>query len=154
MGVTIFKPNKSKLSLNLFYRNIHPQESTSAKAETLDMLLINCTYDVEPVVLFESVEESKMVVEEDTILMLNVNTLGYDEKDGQSASCQDFVVIKRVNGELKIIDSSRLTFYFSSNKLKVNIGVNTELNTFEVKVQGNENKMKWVSYVTGVCITL
>jgi hypothetical protein len=154
MGVTIFKPNKSKLNLKSFYRNILPQESPNSQAETLDILLINCTYDTTPTILYESVEESRMLIDDNTILMLNVNTLGIDEETNQSASCQDFVVVRRIKNELKIVDSSRLTFYFTSNKLSVDIGVNREINSFEVKVTGNENKMKWVSYLTGVCITL
>ena len=80
MGVTIFKPNKSKLNLKSFYRNILPQESPNSQAETLDILLINCTYDTTPTILYESVEESRMLIDDNTILMLNVNTLGIDEE--------------------------------------------------------------------------
>jgi hypothetical protein len=154
MGVTIFKPNKDKSHIKSYYRNILPQESPHSKAETLNILLINCTYDTTPTILYESIEENKVLIEDNSILMLNVNTLGIDEQSNQSASCQDFVVLKRINDELKIVDSSRLTFYFTSNSLKVDIGVNNEKKSLEVKVVGNENKMKWVSYLTGVCINL
>lgn len=154
MGVTIFKPNKSKSHLKSFYKNILPKESPLSQAETLHILLINCTYDTTPTILVESVEENKVLIEDNTMLMLNVNTMGIDEETNQSASCQDFVVIRRIKNELKIVDSSRLTFYFTSNKLKVDIGVNVDKSSLEVKVTGNENKMKWVSYLTGVCITL
>jgi hypothetical protein len=85
-----------------------------------------------------------------SVMMLNINTIGIETDGAPVGSSQDYVVVKNVGGTISIVHQNVIASHFGGGGLDVTISANNTTDTLRIQVTGTNNPMRWVSYVNAV----
>jgi hypothetical protein len=85
-----------------------------------------------------------------SVMMLNINTVGIETDGAPVGSSQVYAIIKNVAGTTNIIHQNVIADHYGVVGLAVTISANNTTDTLQIQVTGTANTMRWVSYVNGV----
>lgn len=85
-----------------------------------------------------------------SVMMLNINTIGIETDGTPVGSSQVYAIIKNVAGTTSIIHQNVIADHYGVGTLAITISANNTADTLRIQVTGTNNPMRWVSYVNGV----
>jgi hypothetical protein len=86
----------------------------------------------------------------DSVMMLNINTIGIETDGAPVGSSQDYVVVKNVAGTISIVHQNVIADHYGVVGLAITISADNTTDTLRIQVTGTNNPMRWVSYVNAV----
>ena len=89
-------------------------------------------------------------IKTDSVMMLNINTIGIETDGAPVASSQVYAIIKNVAGTTSIIHQNVIADHYGVGGLAITISADNTNDTLRIQVTGTANTMRWVSYVNGV----
>jgi hypothetical protein len=115
--------------------------------------LSNITTSAIPSVLWltgSSLGGGEISIKTDSVMMVNINTIGIETDGAPVASSQVYAIIKNVAGTTSIIHQNVIADHYGVGGLAITIIANNASDTLRIQVTGTANTMRWVSYVNGV----
>jgi hypothetical protein len=85
-----------------------------------------------------------------SVMMVNINTIGIETDGAPVGSSQIYAIIKNVAGTTSIIHQNVIADHYGVGGLAITISANDTNDTLRIQVTGTANTMRWVSYVNGV----
>jgi hypothetical protein len=85
-----------------------------------------------------------------SVMMLNIDTIGIETDGAPVGSSQNYVIIKNVAGTTTIVHQNVIASHFGVGGLAITITANDTTDKLQIAVTGTANTMRWVSYVYGV----
>jgi len=84
-----------------------------------------------------------------SVMMLNINTVGIETDGTPVSSSQVYAIIKNVAGTTTIVHQNVIASHFGGGGA-ITITANDTTDKLQIAVTGTANTMRWVSYVYGV----
>jgi hypothetical protein len=112
--------------------------------------LRNTTIDATPLNLYLDGSSIEINIQQDSVMLLNIYTIGIETDGAPLGSSQDYVVIKNVGGTTSMPHQNVIADHYGVVGLAITISPNNTTDTLQIQVTGTANTMRWVSYVNGV----
>jgi hypothetical protein len=120
-------------------------------AQQVQYLLRNTTTSAStPLYLYMDGISEEISIKLNSVMMLNINTVGIETDGTPVGSSQDYVVVKNVAGTTSIIHQNVIASHYGVGSLAITISANNTTDTLRIQVTGTNNAMRWVSYVNAV----
>jgi hypothetical protein len=124
--------------------------TTAPNAQQVQYLLRNITPNATPLNLYLDGSVEQISIKTNSVMMLNINTIGIETDGAPVGSSQVYAIIKNVAGTTSIIHQNVIADHYGVVGLAVTISANNTTDTLQIRVTGTANTMRWVSYVNGV----
>jgi hypothetical protein len=124
--------------------------TTLPNAQQVQYVLRNTTPNVTPLNLYLDGSAEQISIKTNSVMLLNIYTIGIQTNGANVGSSQVYVVIKNVAGTTSIVHQQVIEQHFDAGALAITISANNTTDTLQIQVTGTANTMRWVSYVNGV----
>jgi hypothetical protein len=116
----------------------------------VEFILRRVTTSTAPLFLYLDNVSQEISIVTNSVMMLNINTIGIETDGAPIGSSQDYVIIKNVSGTTSIVHQNVIASHFGVGGLAVTITANDTTDKLQIAVTGTALTMRWVSYVYGV----
>jgi hypothetical protein len=103
-----------------------------------------------PLYLYMDGSTEEISIKLNSVMMLNINTIGIETDGTPVGSSQVYAIIKNVAGTTSIIHQNVIADHYGVGTLAITISANNTTDKLQIQVTGTNNPMRWVSYVNGV----
>jgi len=124
---------------------------TATDQQQVQYNLSNTTSSTTPAYLFlQGGSTGEISIKTNSVMMLNINTIGIETDGAPVGSSQVYAIIKNVAGTTSIIHQNVIADHYGVGGLAITISADNTNDTLRIQVTGTANTMRWVSYVNGV----
>ena len=119
-------------------------------AQQVEYILRQTTPNATPLYLYMNGTSEEISIKTNSVMMLNINTIGIETDGAPIGSSQVYAIIKNVAGTTSITHQNVIADHYGVGGLAITISANNTTDTLQIQVTGTANTMRWVSYVNGV----